>query len=47
VYRKVEALGVNVDIIYESAGVVANSIRELNSAREIKGGKKRFQNLFS
>jgi hypothetical protein len=38
VYREVEAIGVNVYITYESAGVVTNSSRELNSAREIKGG---------
>jgi hypothetical protein len=38
VYREVDAIGVDVDIIYESAGVITNSSRELNSAREIKGG---------
>jgi hypothetical protein len=38
VYREVVAIGVNVDIICESAGVVINSTRELNNAGEIKGG---------
>ena len=38
VYREVKAIGVNVYIIYESAGVVTNSSRELNSARKIKRG---------
>jgi hypothetical protein len=47
VYPEVEDISVNVDVIYESAGVVTNSSRELNSAIEIKGGKKRFQKLFS
>jgi HJR/Mrr/RecB family endonuclease len=37
VYREIVSIGVNVDIC-ESAGVVTNSSRELNSAGEIKAG---------